>query len=118
MLGETDPLSIPGVDMAALLASNLESFDSAPSGRTALVPGFFAGVEAAQRRFGKRRFSDVVAPAIRCAEQGFVLLHRGPRRRHEDAGGGSANAFRKRARFLRRGMGSCTPQAKHFVSPH
>jgi gamma-glutamyltranspeptidase/glutathione hydrolase len=73
VLGETDPLTIPGINTATLAASKLESFESAPSGRTALVPGFFAGVEAAQRRFGKRRFSDVIAPAIRCAEQGFVL---------------------------------------------
>ena len=73
VLGETEPLTIPGINTATLLASKLESFDSAPSGRTALVPGFFAGVEVAQRRFGKRRFADIVAPAIRCAEQGFVL---------------------------------------------
>jgi gamma-glutamyltranspeptidase/glutathione hydrolase len=73
VLDETEPLTIPGINPATLAAAKFESFDSAPSGRTALVPGFFAGVEAAQRRFGKRRFSDVVAPAIRCADQGFVL---------------------------------------------
>jgi len=73
VLGETEPLTIPGINTTTLMASKLESFDSAPSGRTALVPGFFAGVEVAQRRFGKRRFADVIAPAIRCAEQGFVL---------------------------------------------
>jgi gamma-glutamyltranspeptidase/glutathione hydrolase len=73
VLGETEPLTIPGIDTATLAAAKLGSFDSAPSGRTALVPGFFAGVEAAQRRFGKRRFADVIAPAIRCAERGFVL---------------------------------------------
>jgi gamma-glutamyltranspeptidase / glutathione hydrolase len=73
VLGETEPLTIPGINTATLAAAKLESFDSAPSGRTALVPGFLAGVEAAQRRFGKRRFADVIAPAIRCAEQGFVL---------------------------------------------
>src|SRR6185436_20113530 len=42
-------------------------------GRTALVPGYFAGVEAAHRRFGKRRFADLVKPAIDCAEQGYKL---------------------------------------------
>ena len=56
--GEKSPLTIPA---------------SQPSGRTALVPGFFAGVEAAHKRFGKRPFAEVVAPAIRCAEQGFAL---------------------------------------------
>lgn len=73
VLGETEPLTIPGINTATLAVAKLESFDSAPSGRTALVPGFFSGVEAAQRRFGKRRFADVIAPAIRCAELGFVL---------------------------------------------
>lgn len=67
VLGETEPLTIPGINTATLAAAKLESFDSTPSGRTALVPGFFAGVEAAQGRFGKRRFSDIIAPAIRCA---------------------------------------------------
>jgi gamma-glutamyltranspeptidase / glutathione hydrolase len=73
VLGETEPLTIPGIDPAALAADGLNAFKSAPSGRTALVPGFLAGVEAAQRRFGKRPFADVVAPAIRCAEEGVVL---------------------------------------------
>jgi len=73
VLGETEPLTIPGIDPAALAAGGLNAFKSTPSGRTALVPGFLAGVEAAQRRFGKRRFADIVAPAIRCAEEGVVL---------------------------------------------
>ena len=73
VLGETEPLTIPSIDMAAALAGDLKSFGSKPSGRTALVPGFFAGVEAAHRRFGKRPFKDILAPAIRCAEQGFTL---------------------------------------------
>jgi len=73
VLAETDPMTIPGIDAAAMAAGDLKAFDSKPSGRTALVPGFFAGVEAAHRRFGKRRFADIVEPAIRCAEQGFTL---------------------------------------------
>jgi len=73
VLGETDPMSIPGIDTAAMAAGDLKSFNSKPSGRTALVPGFLAGVEEAQRRFGKRRFADIAVPAIRCAEQGFTL---------------------------------------------
>ncbi len=56
--GETDPLSIPA---------------STPSGRTALVPGFMAGMEAAHARFGRLPFDALFAPAIYFAEQGFVL---------------------------------------------
>jgi gamma-glutamyltranspeptidase/glutathione hydrolase len=70
---ETEPLTIPGIDLEALASGNLLSFNSPPSGRTALVPGYFAGVEAARERFGKRRLQDLLKPAIECAEQGFIL---------------------------------------------
>lgn len=43
------------------------------SGRTALVPGYMAGVESAHRRFGQLPFKDLFAPAIYYAENGFVL---------------------------------------------
>ncbi|KAA3614229.1 MAG: hypothetical protein DWQ01_00570 [Planctomycetota bacterium] len=56
--GETDPRSIPA---------------SGASGRTALVPGFFAGIEAAHQRLGKLPFEEIFAPAIFFAEQGFPL---------------------------------------------
>ena len=39
-------------------------------GRTALVPGFMAGVQAAHDRFGKLPFPRVLEPAIRFAENG------------------------------------------------
>lgn len=55
---ETDPLSIPR---------------DAPSGRTALVPGFMAGVEAAHARFGRLPFGALFEPAIYFAEEGFEL---------------------------------------------
>ncbi len=58
VLGEDDPLSIP--------------FD-APSGRTAMVPGFMAGVERAHDRFGRLPWEELFAPAIYFAEEGFVL---------------------------------------------
>lgn len=58
-LGEDDPASIPG--------------RPTPSGRTALVPGFMAGVEAAHRRFGKLPFSTIFEPAIYFAEVGVRL---------------------------------------------
>lgn len=58
VLGETDPLSIPS---------------DRPSGRTALVPGFMAGAEAAHRRFGKLPWASLFGPAIHFAEQGTTL---------------------------------------------
>src|SRR5262245_32012094 len=56
---EKDPRSIPGTGK--------------PSGRTALVPGFFAGVQAAHDRFGKLPFASLFDPAIYLAENGFVV---------------------------------------------
>jgi len=44
-----------------------------PSGRTALVPGFMAGVQAAHDRFGKLPFGQLFQPAIYFAQQGFVI---------------------------------------------
>jgi gamma-glutamyltranspeptidase/glutathione hydrolase len=70
--GENNPLTIPA-PAGDLVASSHAGPASTPSGRTALVPGFFAGVEAAHKRFGKRPFAEIVAPGIRCAEQGFAL---------------------------------------------
>lgn len=58
-LNELDPLSIPA---------------DTPSGRSALVPGFFAGVEAAHERFGVLPLSTLFDPAIYFAEQGFELI--------------------------------------------
>lgn len=58
VLAETDPLSIP---------------NDRPSGRTALVPGFMAGAEAAHRRFGNLPWAALFAPAIHFAEEGTAL---------------------------------------------
>ena len=60
VLGEDDPLSIPG--------------DGVPSGRASLVPGFMAGLEAAHGRFGKLPFAALFGPAIYFAEEGFEVL--------------------------------------------
>ncbi len=62
--GETEPATIP---------KHVKSGASTPSGRTALVPGYMAGVEAAHRRFGKLPFSELFGPAIEIAEDGFEL---------------------------------------------
>ena len=56
---ETDPRSIPSMGTA--------------SGRTALVPGFMAGVQALHDRFGRRPFAELFAPTIWLAENGFPL---------------------------------------------
>ena len=58
-LSENDPYSIPGSGTA--------------SGRTALVPGFMKGIEAAHQRFGKLPFSSLFDPAIYFAEKGFMV---------------------------------------------
>ena len=60
---EKDPLSIPKMDPL--------KGGGTPSGRTALVPGFMAGVQAAHDRFGKLPFRRVIEPAIALAEAGF-----------------------------------------------
>lgn len=57
--GETDPQSIPKMGEA--------------SGRTALVPGFLAGVQAAHDKFGKVPFSQLFEPAIYFAENGIEV---------------------------------------------
>jgi gamma-glutamyltranspeptidase/glutathione hydrolase len=44
-----------------------------PSGRTALVPGFMAGVQAAHDRFGRLPFSSLFEPAVYFAEQGIEV---------------------------------------------
>jgi gamma-glutamyltranspeptidase / glutathione hydrolase len=59
VLEEKDPLTIPR--------------GGKPSGRSALVPGFFAGVQAAHDRFGKLPFASLFDPAIYLAEKGFVV---------------------------------------------
>lgn len=58
-LGEEDPLTIPA--------------SGTPSGRTALVPGFLKGIEAAHRRFGELPFASLFGPAIFFAERGIPI---------------------------------------------
>jgi gamma-glutamyltranspeptidase/glutathione hydrolase len=63
---ETDPLSIP---MSSLLDPSQPDYPT--SGRIALVPGFFAGVEAAHQKLGKLPFAKLFDSAIGLAESGF-----------------------------------------------
>lgn len=64
---ETEPATIP----SCLGPSGIQAYT--PSGRTALVPGFFAGVQAAHDRFGRLPFDRLFAPAIYLAEEGFEV---------------------------------------------
>lgn len=59
VLGEGDPMSIPGY--------------GTPSGRAVMVPGFMAGIEAASERFGRVPFGELFAPAIHLAEEGLPI---------------------------------------------
>lgn len=59
VLAETDPQSIPK--------------PPEPSGRTALVPGFWRGVEVAHRAFGMLAWKELIEPALFLAEEGFEL---------------------------------------------
>src|SRR5262245_418523 len=59
VLEEKEPLTIPGIGI--------------PSGRTVLVPGFLAGVQAAHDRFGKLPFASLFGEAIFLADKGFNL---------------------------------------------
>jgi gamma-glutamyltranspeptidase/glutathione hydrolase len=56
---ETEPLTIPTM--------------GGHSGRTALVPGFLAGVQAAHDRFGKLPFASLFDPSVYIAEKGILL---------------------------------------------
>lgn len=71
--GRTDSLSAGYATFAE--EDDPESIPKAPqpSGRTALVPGFMAGVAAAHQRFGVLPWADLFAAAIHVAEQGFPV---------------------------------------------
>lgn len=77
-LGETDPDSIP--DPSA----------TRQAGRKTLVPGFMAGMETMQKRFGVLSFGDLFEPAIWYAENGVTISR------------SLANFFRFRAKALSR----------------
>ena len=66
VLGENDPMSIPGLDM-----DNFMSTEIKPTGRATLVPGFMKGVEAGHERFGKLPFARLFDASIRLAEDGI-----------------------------------------------
>jgi len=70
VLGEDDAKTIPA---QVNVLSPRPDGEINPSGRTALVPGYMAGVQAAHKRFGKLDFKDLFSPAIFYAENGLKL---------------------------------------------
>ena len=73
VMGEEDPMSIPGEIGGH--GDALYGTDH-PTGRSALVGGFMRGVEAAHRRFGKLPFKSLFEPSIHIAEQGIPFNQR------------------------------------------
>lgn len=67
--GEDDPMSIPAMDLSKGLFHTPDTYHF--SGRTVLVPGFMAGVQAAHEGFGRLPFARIFDPAIGLAEGGF-----------------------------------------------
>lgn len=63
---EKDPLTIAGK-----VSFDLTKKAPTSDGRSVLVPGFMAGVEAAHKRFGKLPFNMIFENAISLAEEGF-----------------------------------------------
>ncbi|VWC51120.1 gamma-glutamyltransferase [Burkholderia lata] len=73
VLGEDDPMSIPGaLNAAGDGLANMQGTGE-PSGRTALVGGFMRGLEEAHRRYGKLPFARLFEAAIELAEEGFPV---------------------------------------------
>ncbi len=64
---ETDPLSVPSQTSLGTVISASEA------GRSVLVPGYMAGLQATHDRFGKLPFKELFTPSIYFAEQGVEL---------------------------------------------
>lgn len=73
VMGEDDPMSIPGE--IGMHGDALYGTDH-PTGRSALVGGFMRGLEAAHQRFGKLPFKSLFEPSIYIAEQGIPFNQR------------------------------------------
>ena len=69
--GEDHPETLPEPDLSAVIGGERRSAGAA--GRKTLVPGFMAGMEAMQRRFGRHSYAELLAPALWQAEQGVKL---------------------------------------------
>jgi gamma-glutamyltranspeptidase/glutathione hydrolase len=73
VLGENDPMSIPGAVNASADGTADMLGSGEPSGRTALVGGFMRGLEEAHHRYGKLPFARLFEAAIELAEDGFPV---------------------------------------------
>ena len=69
---ETDPASIPPSDISALTGGTPPEI-SEGLGRQVLVPGFMAGIEALQKRFGRYSLAQSLQPAIWYAKNGMTV---------------------------------------------
>ncbi len=68
---EDDPMSTPGINYMAMSQGGTGTGHL--NGRTVMVPGFVAGVEAAHGRFGALPWADLFEPSIRLAEDGIEV---------------------------------------------
>ncbi|GAA0539926.1 gamma-glutamyltranspeptidase/glutathione hydrolase [Rhizomicrobium palustre] len=70
--GESDPASITPGDISALTGGPAPALGK-DLGRQVLVPGFMAGIEAMQKRFGRYGLREALAPATYYAENGIAI---------------------------------------------
>lgn len=70
--GETDPATIAPGDLSALTGGPPPALGK-DLGRQILVPGFMAGIEAMQKRFGRYGLREALAPAIYYAQNGVTI---------------------------------------------
>jgi gamma-glutamyltranspeptidase/glutathione hydrolase len=112
--GETEPATIPTADMGALSKFvPAGRHGGSALGRMALVPGFMAGIEAMQAKFGKLKLADALAPAIWYAEKGVTIspllnYYFGSCAAHLAASPSGQN-------FLRQAGGDAPRTGEHFI---
>src|ERR1035438_83692 len=94
-LGETAPQTIPANDLGPI---GTAPATQGTEGRKTLVPGFMAGIEAMQKRFGRLPFASLLQPAIWYAENGVTVSPL------------LGNYFASREKYLAR-----TPQGRKFL---
>jgi len=94
-LAETAPKTIPASHMLPLGGAQSTAGEE---GRKTLVPGFMAGIEAIEKRFGRMPFASLLQPAIWYAENGLAVSPL------------LGNYFASREKYLSR-----TPQGRKFL---